>query len=114
MLQVFNCDIIGERERANLVVRLARVFCLYIISNFRAHGHRGYPLFADTLHTCSIHKRNVKYKGQQLFRHDNTRRMQALVASSANLPVVYNVHEAGQVKGYPQTPDIRGARVPEN
>ena len=37
-----------------------------------------------------------------------------LVASSANLPVVYNAHEAGQVKGYPQTPDIRGARVPEN
>ena len=29
-----------------------------------------------------------------------------LVASSANLPVVY-IHEAGQVKGYPQTPDIR-------
>ena len=40
--------------------------------------------------------------------------MQALVASSANLPVVYNAHEAGQVKGYPQTPDIRGARAPEN
>ena len=36
------------------------------------------------------------------------------LASSANLPVVYNAHEAGQVKGYPQTPDIRGARVPEN
>ena len=29
-----------------------------------------------------------------------------LVASSANLPVVYNAHEVGQVKGYPQTPDI--------
>ena len=41
-------------------------------------------------------------------------RQQALVASSANLPVVYNAHEAGQVKGYPQTPDIRGARAPEN
>ena len=40
--------------------------------------------------------------------------MQALVASSANLPVVYNAHEAGQVKGYPQTPDIGGACVPEN
>ena len=30
------------------------------------------------------------------------------------IPVVYNAHEAGQVKGYPQTPDIRGARAPEN
>ena len=36
-----------------------------------------------------------------------------LVASSANLPDVY-IHEAGQVKGYPQAPDIRGARAPEN
>ena len=66
--------IIGERERANLVVRLARFFyILYIyiyISNFRAHGHRGYPLFADTLHTCSIHIRNVKYKSQQFFCRD--------------------------------------------
>ena len=34
-----------------------------------------------------------------------------LVASSASM---YNAHEAGQVKGYPQTPDIRGARAPEN
>ena len=34
--------------------------------------------------------------------------------NNTNLPVVYNAHEAGQVKGYPQTPDIRGTRVPEN
>ena len=67
--------IIGERERANLVVRLARFFYIYIyiymfIYNFRAHGLRRYPVFADTLHTCSIHIRNVKYKGQQLFCRD--------------------------------------------
>ena len=46
------------------------IFLYIYISNFRAHGHRGYPLFADTLHTCSIHIRNVKYKGQQLFCRD--------------------------------------------
>ena len=43
------------------------IIYILIITNFRAHGHREYPLFADTLHTCSIHIRNVKYKGQQLF-----------------------------------------------
>ena len=76
MLSIHLVIIIGERERANLVVRLAiylYIIIIYIIfniilSNFRAHGHRRYPLFADTLHTCSIHIRNVKYKGQQLFR----------------------------------------------
>ena len=41
-----------------------------VYTNFRAHGLRRYTLFADTLHTCSIHIRNVKYKGQQLFCHD--------------------------------------------
>ena len=36
-------------KRAYLVVRMARFFYIYNISNFRAHGLRGYPVFADNL-----------------------------------------------------------------
>ena len=56
--------VIGERERANLVVRLARffynIYINYIYFFLRVHTVPGYPVFADTLHTCSIHIRNVK------------------------------------------------------
>ena len=52
------------------MVQLARFFYMFIYI-FQAHSVTGYPVFADILHTrtCSIHIRNMKYKGQWLFSH---------------------------------------------
>ena len=48
-----NCDVIGERERANLVVQLAPFFCIYIyLSDPRPHT----VMFYVVLNMCHMRK----------------------------------------------------------
>ena len=68
--KTYTCIIIGERERANLARFFYNIYLFISVHGrcSRISGVCGHTTYMQYI--IYIMKRNVKYKGQQLFCHD--------------------------------------------